>query len=174
MSGSCVTLWKCWVWFLCFLLLVYFLSSFVFIVSLTVASVPCFFLWLCCLLYRCSFPSSLTLLILWICHVGIERLLLLLGEKPSSGSPSEGAACERVQQKAAVTLARLSREPDVAQTAIQLKGSAEFQLSYKTLFFKLKSTVDKWNKLRETMWKKCWKTSGKKKRCTQRHRIIIY
>ncbi|XP_064168983.1 protein inscuteable homolog [Anguilla rostrata] len=52
---------------------------------------------------------------------GIERLLLLLGEKPSSSSPSEGAACERVQQKAAVTLARLSRDPDVAQTAIQLQ-----------------------------------------------------
>ncbi|KAM7397117.1 hypothetical protein PAMP_020114 [Pampus punctatissimus] len=45
---------------------------------------------------------------------GIERLLLLLGEKPSSSSPSEGAACERVQQKAAVTLARLSRDPDAA------------------------------------------------------------
>ncbi|KAK2880457.1 protein inscuteable homolog isoform X1 [Channa argus] len=53
---------------------------------------------------------------------GIERLLLLLGEKPSSSSPSEGAACERVQQKAAVTLARLSRDPDVAHTAIQLKA----------------------------------------------------
>uniref|UniRef100_A0A667X087 INSC spindle orientation adaptor protein n=1 Tax=Myripristis murdjan TaxID=586833 RepID=A0A667X087_9TELE len=49
-------------------------------------------------------------------------LLLLLGEKPSSSSPSEGAACERVQQKAAVTLARLSRNPEVAQTAIQLKA----------------------------------------------------
>lgn len=56
--------------------------------------------------------------------LGTERLLLLLGEKPTSPSPSEGAACERVQQKAAVTLARLSRDPDVAQTAIQLKGAA--------------------------------------------------
>lgn len=54
--------------------------------------------------------------------LGIERLLLLLGEKASSSNPSEVAACERVQQKAAVTLARLSRDPDVAQTAIQLKG----------------------------------------------------
>ncbi|CAG05618.1 unnamed protein product, partial [Tetraodon nigroviridis] len=53
---------------------------------------------------------------------GIERLLLLLAEKPSSSSPSEGAACERVQQKAAVTLARLSRDYEVAQTAIQLKA----------------------------------------------------
>ncbi|XP_062856346.1 protein inscuteable homolog [Trichomycterus rosablanca] len=53
---------------------------------------------------------------------GIERLLVLLGEKPSSSSPSEGAACERVQQKAAVTLARLSRDPDVAQAAIELQA----------------------------------------------------
>ena len=59
--------------------------------------------------------------------------MLLLGENPSSSSPSEGAACERVQQKAAVTLARLSRDADVAQTAIQLKGSAEFQFTYNTV-----------------------------------------
>eukprot|EP00066_Takifugu_rubripes_P016723 XP_011605989.1 PREDICTED: protein inscuteable homolog isoform X1 [Takifugu rubripes] len=58
----------------------------------------------------------------FLCLPGIERLLLLLGEKPSSSSPSEGAACERVQQKAAVTLARLSRDNEVAQTAIQLKA----------------------------------------------------
>ncbi|XP_051975136.1 protein inscuteable homolog isoform X2 [Xyrauchen texanus] len=51
---------------------------------------------------------------------GIEQLLLLLNEKPSSFSPSESSACERVQQKAVVTLARLSRDPLVAQTAIQL------------------------------------------------------
>uniref|UniRef100_A0A8C2E5Z2 INSC spindle orientation adaptor protein n=1 Tax=Cyprinus carpio TaxID=7962 RepID=A0A8C2E5Z2_CYPCA len=50
------------------------------------------------------------------------QLLVLLNEKPSSSSPSESAACERVQQKAAVTLARLSRDPLVAQTAIQLKA----------------------------------------------------
>ncbi|XP_060784540.1 protein inscuteable homolog isoform X1 [Neoarius graeffei] len=53
---------------------------------------------------------------------GLERLLVLLGEKPSSSSPSEGAACERVQQKAAVTLARLSRDPEVAQAAIKLRA----------------------------------------------------
>ncbi|XP_062318034.1 protein inscuteable homolog isoform X1 [Osmerus eperlanus] len=53
---------------------------------------------------------------------GIDKLLLLLSEKPSSTSPSEGAACERVQQKAAVTLARLSRDPRVAQMAIQLQA----------------------------------------------------
>ncbi|XP_066556996.1 protein inscuteable homolog [Amia ocellicauda] len=51
---------------------------------------------------------------------GIDHLLLLLSEKPSSGSPAEVSACERVQQKAAVTLARLSRDTDVAHTAIQL------------------------------------------------------
>ncbi|CAL8295233.1 unnamed protein product [Boreogadus saida] len=55
---------------------------------------------------------------------GIERLLVLLGETPSSPSPSEGAACERVQQKAAVTLARLSRDPEVARTAILLNAPA--------------------------------------------------
>lgn len=59
-----------------------------------------------------------------VCVEGLERLLVLLGEKPSSSSPSEVAACERVQQKAAVTLARLSRNPDVAQTAIELRGTA--------------------------------------------------
>lgn len=53
---------------------------------------------------------------------GIEQLLVLLNEKPSSSSPSESAACERVQQKAAVTLARLSRDPLLAQTAIQCKA----------------------------------------------------
>lgn len=67
------------------------------------------------------------------CVSGIERLLLLLGEKPSSPSPSEGAACERVQQKAAVTLARLSRDPDVAQTAIQLKGATAFLVFSNTM-----------------------------------------
>lgn len=68
---------------------------------------------------------------------GIERLLLLLGEKPSSSSPSEGAACERVQQKAAVTLARLSRDNDVAQTAIQLKGGADVLPPYNVVALSL-------------------------------------
>uniref|UniRef100_A0A3B4A626 Uncharacterized protein n=1 Tax=Periophthalmus magnuspinnatus TaxID=409849 RepID=A0A3B4A626_9GOBI len=53
---------------------------------------------------------------------GVERLLSFLGERPSSSSPSEGAACERVQQKAAVTLARLSRDHDFAQNAIKLNA----------------------------------------------------
>lgn len=94
----------------------------------------CFFLTvpfvesLCCSFLHDTFDSLVSCsanLLLVLCLLGVERLLLLLGEKPSSSSPSEGAACERVQQKAAVTLARLSRDPDVAQTAIQLKGSAE-------------------------------------------------
>lgn len=44
----------------------------------------------------------------------------MLSEKPKSGTPAEVAACERVQQKAAVTLARLCRDPDVAQEAVRL------------------------------------------------------
>lgn len=64
-----------------------------------------------------------------VCPAGIERLLLLLGEKPTSSSASEGAACERVQQKAAVTLARLSRDNEVAHTAIQLKGGSKLKVS---------------------------------------------
>lgn len=63
-------------------------------------------------------------------NVGVEQLLVLLNEKPSSSSPSESAACERVQQKAAVTLARLSRDPLVAQTAIQLKGTRQHNMLY--------------------------------------------
>ncbi|KAK7877702.1 hypothetical protein WMY93_031589 [Mugilogobius chulae] len=53
---------------------------------------------------------------------GVERLLVFLSERPSSSSPSEGAACERVQQKAAVTLARLSRDADFAHNAIKLNA----------------------------------------------------
>lgn len=44
----------------------------------------------------------------------------MLSEKPRSGTPAEVAACERVQQKAAVTLARLSRDPAVAREAVRL------------------------------------------------------
>ncbi|XP_072322110.1 protein inscuteable homolog [Eucyclogobius newberryi] len=53
---------------------------------------------------------------------GVERLLVFLGERPCSSSPSEGAACERVQQKAAVTLARLSRDAHFALNAIELNA----------------------------------------------------
>nr|XP_056707029.1 protein inscuteable homolog [Euleptes europaea] len=52
---------------------------------------------------------------------GVQVLMEMLFEKPSSGNSSELAACERVQQKAAVTLARLSRDPEVAHAAIKLR-----------------------------------------------------
>ncbi|XP_061466278.1 protein inscuteable homolog [Rhineura floridana] len=51
---------------------------------------------------------------------GVQVLMEMLFEKPSSGNSPEVAACERVQQKAAVTLARLSRDPEVAHAAINL------------------------------------------------------
>ncbi|KAB0391383.1 hypothetical protein E2I00_004944 [Balaenoptera physalus] len=51
---------------------------------------------------------------------GVQLIMGLLSEKPRSGTPAEVAACERVQQKAAVTLARLSRDPDVAREAVRL------------------------------------------------------
>lgn len=52
--------------------------------------------------------------------VGVQVLMEMLFEKSSSGNSPEVAACERVQQKAAVTLARLSRDPEVAHAAINL------------------------------------------------------
>ncbi|XP_034369264.1 protein inscuteable homolog isoform X1 [Arvicanthis niloticus] len=51
---------------------------------------------------------------------GVQLIMGMLSEKPKSGTPAEVAACERVQQKAAVTLARLCRDPDVAQEAVRL------------------------------------------------------
>ncbi|KAJ7403319.1 Protein inscuteable like protein [Pitangus sulphuratus] len=51
---------------------------------------------------------------------GIQLLMEMLFEKSSSGSSAEVAACERVQQKSAVTLARLSRDPEVADAAVKL------------------------------------------------------
>nr|XP_048316290.1 protein inscuteable homolog isoform X4 [Myodes glareolus] len=51
---------------------------------------------------------------------GVQLIMGMLSEKPRSGTPAEVAACERVQQKAAVTLARLCRDPDVAQEAVRL------------------------------------------------------
>nr|XP_020042380.1 protein inscuteable homolog isoform X3 [Castor canadensis] len=51
---------------------------------------------------------------------GIQLIMGMLSEKPRSGAPAEVAACERVQQKAAVTLARLSRDSDVAREAVRL------------------------------------------------------
>ncbi|XP_041337042.1 protein inscuteable homolog [Pyrgilauda ruficollis] len=51
---------------------------------------------------------------------GVQLLMEMLFEKSSSGNPAEAAACERVQQKSAVTLARLSRDPEVAEAAVKL------------------------------------------------------
>ncbi|XP_015995054.2 protein inscuteable homolog [Rousettus aegyptiacus] len=51
---------------------------------------------------------------------GVQLIMGMLSEKPRSGTPAEVAACERVQQKAAVTLARLSRDPGVAREAVRL------------------------------------------------------
>ncbi|NXP53753.1 INSC protein, partial [Heliornis fulica] len=51
---------------------------------------------------------------------GVQLLMEMLFERPSSGNSAEVAACERVQQKSAVTLARLSRDPEVADAAVKL------------------------------------------------------
>ncbi|XP_063107921.1 protein inscuteable homolog isoform X1 [Cavia porcellus] len=52
--------------------------------------------------------------------LGVQLIMGMLSEKPRSGTPAEVAACERVQQKAAVTLARLSQDPEVAREAVRL------------------------------------------------------
>ncbi|XP_030338750.1 protein inscuteable homolog [Strigops habroptila] len=51
---------------------------------------------------------------------GVQLLMEMLFERSSSGNSAEAAACERVQQKSAVTLARLSRDPEVADAAVKL------------------------------------------------------
>ncbi|XP_063802545.1 protein inscuteable homolog isoform X2 [Pseudophryne corroboree] len=52
---------------------------------------------------------------------GVEMLIAMLSEKPLTGSLAEVSACERVLQKSAVALARLCRDPDIAQAAIKHK-----------------------------------------------------
>ncbi len=55
---------------------------------------------------------------------GIELLVQFLYEQqPEGGSEAERAACERVQQKAAIALSRLSKDPDTAQLIVELHGS---------------------------------------------------
>ncbi|XP_069769756.1 protein inscuteable homolog [Narcine bancroftii] len=51
---------------------------------------------------------------------GVELLLEFLHEHPPPGISAEGSALERVLQKSAVTLARLSREPNVTNIATSL------------------------------------------------------
>ncbi|OCT83573.1 hypothetical protein XELAEV_18021715mg [Xenopus laevis] len=52
-------------------------------------------------------------------YQGVATLMEMLSEKSASGRLSEISSCERVQQKAAVTLARLCRDPEVARCAIK-------------------------------------------------------
>lgn len=77
------------------------------------------------LFYKCSFIlksyfSLGNLSVVFHSFAGVQILMEMLFEKPSSENLPEVAACERVQQKAAVTLARLSRDPEVAHAAIKL------------------------------------------------------
>ncbi|XP_072128627.1 protein inscuteable homolog isoform X1 [Mobula birostris] len=51
---------------------------------------------------------------------GVELLLEFLHERPPLGISTEGAALERILQKSAVTLARLSRQPIVTDIATSL------------------------------------------------------
>ena len=67
-----------------------------------------------------SWPCSGSYQLFLAFHSGVQLIMGMLSEKPRSGTPAEVAACERVQQKAAVTLARLSRDPDVAREAVRL------------------------------------------------------
>ena len=54
---------------------------------------------------------------------GLELMLDFLTEQPSCfANEAEVAACERVQQKAGIALARLSRDPENAQIIVALKG----------------------------------------------------
>ncbi|XP_044126707.1 protein inscuteable homolog [Bufo gargarizans] len=50
---------------------------------------------------------------------GVVTLVSMLTEKTLTGSAAEVSACERVLQKSAVTIARLCRDPDIAQSAIK-------------------------------------------------------
>ncbi|CAH2325460.1 inscuteable homolog isoform X2 [Pelobates cultripes] len=50
---------------------------------------------------------------------GVRILIEMLFEKSSTGILADISACERVQQKSAVTLARLSRDPEFAQAAVK-------------------------------------------------------
>ncbi|ELT97127.1 hypothetical protein CAPTEDRAFT_182206 [Capitella teleta] len=54
---------------------------------------------------------------------GAELLIHFLFEGPSEeGTATEAQACERVQQKAAIALTRLCKDPEVAQTMLDLQG----------------------------------------------------
>ena len=54
---------------------------------------------------------------------GVELLVHFLKERPSSyKSDAEIAACERVQQKAAIALTRLCRDPGNAPLIVEVHG----------------------------------------------------
>ena len=58
---------------------------------------------------------------------GVALLVQFLMEEVPSGNnkgnyEAESAACERVQQKAAIALTRLARDPDNAQLVVELQG----------------------------------------------------
>lgn len=56
-------------------------------------------------------------------NTGLDLLVTFLYETPPEyGNKAELAACERVQQKAAIALTRLCRESRNAQIVAQLKG----------------------------------------------------
>lgn len=59
---------------------------------------------------------------------GIVLLLCYLQERPTVVySKAELAACERVQQKSAIAIARLSSEQDAAESISKLQGKHPFQ-----------------------------------------------
>ena len=54
---------------------------------------------------------------------GVELLVHFLHERPAdAGTDAELAACERVQQKSAIAITRLSKDKSVADTVVQLGG----------------------------------------------------
>lgn len=54
---------------------------------------------------------------------GIEACLGLLEEHPANyKKPTELAACERIQQKAAIALTRICRDVETAQTITEFQG----------------------------------------------------
>jgi hypothetical protein len=60
-----------------------------------------------------------------VCSGGIDVCLELLSESPLDyKTPAEMAACERVQQKAAIALTRMCRDENNAVTIVKAEGRA--------------------------------------------------
>ena len=58
-----------------------------------------------------------------VSHQGLQLLVELLDERPGDkASEVETAACERVHQKVGISLTRLSRDKQNAETLMELKG----------------------------------------------------